>query len=223
MLGIFGGTFDPIHFGHLRVALDAVEALGLERLHFVPLAEPVHRDAAAAGARHRLAMIAAAIADEPRFVADDRELRRGGASYTIDTLRAFRAELPRETLCLLLGSDAFHAFLAWREPLGILQLAHLAVLQRPGFRMPDDPELGRLVAERRTADLRGLRDGGTGAIAFVPVTQLDISATDIRERCAGGRSARYLTPDPVLQLIDREQVYPRDATIAEGKPGPFGL
>jgi nicotinate-nucleotide adenylyltransferase len=223
MLGIFGGTFDPIHFGHLRVALDAVEALGLERLHFVPLAEPVHRDAAAAGARHRLAMIAAAIADEPRFVADDRELRRGGASYTIDTLRAFRAEQPGETLCLLLGSDAFNGFLAWREPLGILELAHVAVLERPGYRLPADPQLAGLIGERRAEDPGRLRDGRAGSIAFIPVTQLDISATDIRQRCADGRSARYLTPDPVLQLIDREQIYPRDPTIVEGKPGPYGL
>ncbi len=207
MLGVFGGTFDPIHFGHLRVALDAVETLAIERLYFVPANQPVHRGAAAASAAQRLAMVEAAIADEARFVSDNRELRRAGPSYTVDTLRSFRAEHPNTPLCLLLGSDAFNGFLSWRDPRGILDLAHVVVMQRPGYRLPHDPGLRDLVERHRAATAGELRSTAAGRIHFVPVTQLDISATDIRARSAAGRSARYLTPEAVLQLIDRENIY----------------
>jgi len=208
MIGIFGGTFDPIHYGHLRVALDVLESLRLEQIRFLPLEHAVHRGQPLADGAQRLAMLQAALSGEPRFVCDDRELLRGGRSYTLDTLRSLRAELGADTsLCLLLGSDAFNGFLSWHEPEEVAQLAHLVVMQRPGYQLPSDPALQMLV-EQRATDLAGdLRNAPGGHIWFQPVTQLDISATDIRQRIAHGRSARYLTPDPVLELISEQKPY----------------
>ena len=210
MIGILGGTFDPVHFGHLRVALDAAEALALERVHLVPLNHAVHRGQPVATATQRLEMIRAAVADEPHLIADDRELARSGASYTIDTLQDFRATFGHtRPLGLLLGSDAFEGFPGWRKPVEILQLAHLIVLQRPGYRLPDDPALQALVADHGTRDPATLAAAPAGGILFLSVTQLEISASDIRARIAAGRSARYLTPAPVLELIDRFGLYRR--------------
>lgn len=208
MIGLFGGTFDPVHYGHLRVALDVMEALGLEQIRFLPLEHAVHRAQPLADGPQRLAMLQAALADEPRFVADDRELRRGGRSYTLDTLRSLREELGDERpLCLLLGGDAFNGLLSWHEPEQVAELAHLVVMQRPGYHLPTDSAL-QAVVERRATDLRSdLRDRPGGHIWFQPVTQLDISATDIRERVAEGRSPRYLTPDPVLERITLDGLY----------------
>jgi nicotinate-nucleotide adenylyltransferase len=208
MIGIFGGTFDPIHYGHLRVALDVLEALQLEQVRFLPLEHAVHRAQPLADSQPRLAMLQAALASEPRFLADDRELRRGGRSYTLDTLRSLRQELGDAVpLCLLLGSDAFNGFMSWHEPEQVADLAHLVVMERPGYSLPTDPVLQMLV-EQRASDLAAdLRNAPGGRIWFQPVTQLDISATDIRERVRAGRSPRYLTPDPVLELIQQRGLY----------------
>ncbi|MFM1892042.1 MAG: hypothetical protein RLZ44_1119 [Pseudomonadota bacterium] len=207
-IGILGGTFDPIHFGHLRVALDVVEALGLERVHLVPLNVAVHREQPEAAAAQRLAMVEAAVVDEPRLVADGRELDRPGDSYSVDTLRSFRAEFgDRLPLCLLLGGDAFNGFLSWHRPGEIAELAHLVVMQRPGYRLPEDPELQALVVKRRAQRPEQLAAAPAGHILFQPVTQLEISASDIRARIAQGRSARYLTPLPVVELIEKHGLY----------------
>ncbi len=208
MIGIFGGTFDPIHHGHLRVALDVLEALTLEQIRFVPLNTAVHREQPEADARGRLAMLRAAIEDEPRFVADPRELERGGQSYTVDTLQPLRGEFPGQTLCLLLGGDAFNGFLDWREPARILRLAHLVVMQRPGYRLPENEALQTLVVRHRCQELRALPSVPAGRIWFQPVTQLQISASDVRARLRGGRSARYLTPVSVLRTIEGRGLYP---------------
>lgn len=202
MIGLFGGTFDPIHNAHLRVALDVVEALDLEQVRFLPLQHAVHRAQPLADGNARLAMLEAAIADEPRFASDDRELRRGGRSYTLDTLRSLREELGNDIpLCLMLGSDAFNHFLSWHEPQQVAELAHLVVMQRPGYTLPPDPAL-QVMVEQRGSDLAAdLHNVPGGRIWFQPVTQLDISATDIRERIGHGRSPRYLTPAPVAALI----------------------
>jgi nicotinate-nucleotide adenylyltransferase len=208
MIGIFGGTFDPIHNAHLRVALDVVEALKLDEMRFLPLEHAVHRAQPLAGSDDRLAMLEAAIADEPRFRSDDRELRRGGLSYTLETLKSLREELGDDTpLCLLVGSDAFNHFLSWHEPEQVADLAHLVVMERPGYELPSDPAL-QIMVEQRASDLAAdLRNAPGGRIWFQPVTQLDISATDIRSRIAHGRSPRYLVPDPVATLIAERGLY----------------
>ena len=212
-IGVFGGTFDPVHNGHLRIALDAREQLGLEQVRLVPLAHAVHRNQPETPAAMRLAMLQAAVEGRADLVADDRELRRRGPSYTIDTLRSLRQDLPGRQLCLLLGGDAFSGFPDWRDPRGILDIANLAVLQRPGHPPPGDAGLRDLLGERLTGRLD---PGQCGQIVFCPVTQLEISSSDIRRRIAGGRSADFLTPAAVLDLIRRHALY-RQPPAQQGK------
>lgn len=203
-VGVFGGTFDPVHYGHLRIALDALETLGLGQVRLVPLARAVHREQPQTPAALRLAMLQAAVAGRNDLVVDDRELVREGPSYTVDTLHSLRRDLPDSPLCLLLGGDAFNGFADWRDPEGILATASLAVLQRPGHPPPGDPRVRALLAERRAERLDPAR---TGRILEVPVTQLDIAASDIRRRIAAGRSADFLTPPAVIDLIERHGLY----------------
>lgn len=201
---MFGGTFDPVHHGHLRIALDACEQLDLAHVRLIPLAQAVHRDQPQAPAALRLEMLEAATAGQPRLQIDDRELRREGPSYTVDTLRSLCAEMPDTGLCLLLGEDAFAGFPAWRAPAEILQLANIVVLQRPGHELPDDPALEQLLKAHRTDNLM---PGRSGQILFCPVTQLEIAAKDIRTRVAAGRSIDYLVPPAVAALIAEHGLY----------------
>jgi nicotinate-nucleotide adenylyltransferase len=215
MIGLFGGTFDPVHFGHLRVALDVVQHLQLEQLRLLPLAAAVHRRQPVASPRQRMAMLQAAIRDEPSMVADDRELKRGGPSYTVETLRSFRDELGSEApICLLVGADAFEGLADWYRPLDILELAHLVVMQRPGAPTARDSWLREQVKQRRIDDPALLRARAGGHIYFQTVTQLDISATRIRRLLAQGMSPRFLLPDAVLAMAMANSCY------AVQQPGP---
>jgi nicotinate-nucleotide adenylyltransferase len=209
MIGVFGGSFDPIHFGHLRPALDVLQALDLQEVRFIPLNVAVHRPQPAAPGSQRLAMVREAIQGQPGFVADERELLRGGASYSYETLVALRGDLgPRLPVCLLTGADAFRDFAGWHRPEGILSLAHLVVMQRPGAcGEVDDPRLRGWVAERRAEDPEHLRRVPGGCILFQDVTQLDISATGIRALVTRCLSPRFLLPDRVLEIIEREGLY----------------
>ena len=208
MIGILGGTFDPIHYGHLRPALEVMEALGLAQVRFIPLREAPHRDQPLASAEQRLTMVKAAIANQAGFMADDRELRRQGKSYTYDTLGALREDLgPAAPVCLLVGSDAFAGFPTWHRPADILGLAHLVVMERPASERSRDPQLNRWIAERAATRVETLRTAPGGHIYFQPVTQLDISATAIRAALAQGLSPRFLLPDAVLELIGNEGLY----------------
>ncbi|RDH89692.1 MAG: nicotinic acid mononucleotide adenylyltransferase [endosymbiont of Seepiophila jonesi] len=208
MIGILGGTFDPIHFGHLRTALDVKQALLLDQIRLIPLRHAVHRDQPETPAKLRLQMVEAAISGTPGFSADDRELRRGSASYTIDTLLSLREELgEEEPLCLLMGRDAFEDFLSWHHPLEIATLAHLIIMTRPGQPVKIDPPLQQFLAPRLTTDPTGLHTTPGGRILFQTFTQLDISATHIRAMVAKGDSPRFLLPDAVLEIIQREKLY----------------
>lgn len=207
MIGIFGGTFDPIHYGHLRPALEVQQTLGLEQVRFIPLAVAVHRDQPAAGPEQRLAMVRTAVSGQPEIFVDDREINRSGRSYTFDTLTELHREQPDATWCLCVGGDVYNEFLTWYRPLEILELAHLVVMQRPGADLPENPVLARLSRERSCMDCSELHATRAGRILFLPVTQLDISATAIRTQIATGLSPRFLLPDPVLQIIQREQMY----------------
>lgn len=207
MIGILGGTFDPIHFGHLRTALDVQQALALEQLRFIPLRDPPHRAQPFSTAAQRLAMLQAAIANQPGFCVDERELKREGKSYSVDTLRSLRADLGATPLCLILGSDAFRGFPAWHQPHEILQLAHLVVMQRPGEEEPHQADLLPFIAGRKADAQQDLDQAAAGRVLFQTVTQLDISATGIRALIRQGRSPRYLVPDAVLEIIEREGLY----------------
>lgn len=155
-----------------------------------------------------MAMLQAAIRDEPCLIADDRELKRGGPSYSIDTLLQFRDELDAAApLCLLVGADAFEGLADWHRPLDILGLAHLVVMQRPGAPTARDPWLREQVEQRRTDDPAALRLQAGGLIYFQTVTQLDISATRIRRLLAQGESPRFLLPDAVLAMARANSCY----------------
>ncbi len=184
--GIFGGTFDPVHIGHLIVAQDAWAALGLDRVLFIPAAVPPHkRGRVIASPEQRLEMLRAATADDPRFEVSDIELRRPGPSYTADTVRALREQDPEDELFLLLGIDQYREFHTWREPEVIARLARLVVLSRGGEEAtPTDP-----------------------AHLVLDVTRIDISATEIRRRAAAGEPVRYLVPGEVEGIMRREGVY----------------
>lgn len=203
-IGVFGGTFDPVHNGHLRIALDALEVLGLSQVRLIPLAHAVHRDQPETPAEIRLEMLQLAVAGRADLVVDDRELTRPGPSYTIDTLRSLHADIADADLCLLLGADAFAGFADWRDPLGILAVANLALLARPGHAAPSDPRARALLADH---GVTCLAPGRTGQIIEVPVTQLDIASSDIRQRIAAGRSADFLAPPAVTELIGRHGLY----------------
>ena len=202
MIGIFGGTFDPVHLGHLRPALDVFEALALEELRLIPLGQAVHRNPPRFSGERRLAMLRAAVAGQPGFVVDVRELEAQRPSYTVDTLESLRGELGDAVpLCLLMGRDAFAAFHTWREPERILQLAHLVVMERPGESLFLEEPLETLASGRITAEREDLAVAPAGRILFQPVTQLDISSTQIRQRLDEGCSLRWLVPDAILELL----------------------
>lgn len=208
MIGVYGGTFDPVHYGHLRTALEVKEAVGLDEVRLLPCRQPPHRDVPGATAEQRLLLLQAALADaEPGFRVDTRELERPGPSYMVDTLASIRAETGSEPLCLIVGLDAFlglHRWHRWRE---LPDLAHVLVMQRPGP-MPEVPdELAPILDTRKTGDIARLQCRSAGLLHFLRVTQLDISASHIRAALAAGRSGRYLAPDPVLRLIREMGLY----------------
>ena len=149
-------------------------------------------------------MLRAAAAGRRELIVDDRELRRQGPSYTIDTLQSLHRDLPESSLCLLLGDDAFSAFASWRDPTGILAIANIAVLQRPGVVVETPPQLEELLGGRRRSRIDPQR---TGQVVFCAVTQLDIASSDIRRRIREGRSVDFLIPAGVLDLIERHRLY----------------
>lgn len=208
MIGVFGGTFDPIHYGHLRPALDILQDLALREIRFVPLSTAVHRAQPEATGAQRLAMVRAAVVGQPGFVADDRELKRTGGSYSYDTLASLRLDVgPDVPICLLTGTDAFGEFMTWYRREEILNLAHLVVMRRPDARDPQESELRGWMERRLASSPDDLARASGGRILFRDVSQLEISATAIRSLIARGMSPRFLLPDKVLALIEREGLY----------------
>lgn len=183
-LGLFGGTFDPPHIGHLIVAQDVVEALGLDRLLFVPAGLPPHKaDTVVSPAPLRLEMVRSIIVDNETFGVSEVELGRGGPSYTVDTLRHYRDLHPTAEIFFLIGADQAAALDTWQEPDRVAALATLVVMARDGASVP------------------------VGGFASVPVTRVDVSATEVRQRVLDGRSIRYLVPESVRKIIDRNRLY----------------
>ncbi len=208
MIGIFGGTFDPIHFGHLRPALEVMESLGLDEVRFIPAHVPPHRDRPGRSTAERAEMVALAIAGQPGFVLDTCELEREGPSWTVDTLALLRERFgDAEPLLLMMGSDAFAGLPSWHRWERLVELAHIVVMTRPG----DHPELAAFpagwVEARLAAGADDLRGAPAGRILRLPVTQLDISATKIREALRRGQSVRYLLPEPLLDYIQSRHLY----------------
>lgn len=207
-IGILGGTFDPIHLGHLRLAEEVADALGLAQVRFIPAAMPPHRDAPHSSAAHRVAMTRLAIADNPRFVLDDRETRRAGPSYTVDTLSEIRGEVGANIpLALIMGADAFAKFDTWRRWQDIFSLAHIAVAHRPGTTLDALPGVLVDAWRARRVSASDALQTSAGAILEVEITALDISATRIRAQWAERKSARYLVAPDVLQYIEHNALF----------------
>lgn len=207
VIGILGGTFDPIHHGHLRLALECAAAAGCDEMRLVPACIPPHRPAPVADARQRLRMAELATGAAADLRVDDGEIRRGGTSYTVETLEALRRHVAGP-LCLVLGQDAFRQLHTWHRWQALLDLAHLVVAGRPGG---DATDAGTAVSEleRRhgVPDAAALRRSAAGNILRVNVPALDISSTRIRAMLATGRNVRYLLPDPVIHFIQQEGLY----------------
>nr|BFE93873.1 nicotinate-nucleotide adenylyltransferase [Pseudomonas brassicacearum subsp. brassicacearum] len=207
-IGILGGTFDPVHIGHLRGALEVADALALDELRLTPSARPPHRDTPQVSAQDRLAMVECAVAGVAPLVVDARELQRDKPSYTIDTLELMRAELAADAqvFFLLLGWDAFCGLPTWHRWEELLQHCHILVLQRPDADSEPPDALRNLLAARSVSDPLALK-GPSGQIAFVWQTPLAVSATQIRQLLASGKSVRFLVPDAVLAYIDAHGLY----------------
>lgn len=202
-LGIFGGTFHPVHLGHLRAAEEVREALGLARVLFVPAKLPPHKDArAVAPSEVRLDLVRRAVAGNGAFAVSDLELGRGGLSYSVDTLRELRDGLaPGDRLWFLVGSDAFREIHTWFRYPEIFTLADLAVMSRPPEAAPPPPPSA--LAGDFTPFPGGLLHRSGREVRFVPVTLLDISGTAIRRALVEGRSVRYLVPEEVRGELER--------------------
>ena len=198
-IGLFGGTFDPPHIGHLVVAQDAADALDLDLVLFVPAGIPPHkRERVISAAEVRLAMTRAALGEEARFAADDREMRRAGPSYTVDTLTELRAEQPTAELLLLVGADQYRELHTWRRAGEIRRFCRVAVLERGG---------------------RGQEPSVTDDV-HIPVTRIDISGSDIRARVGAGRSIRFLVTPAVDQIIRQHGLYQSTAAAAKRERAP---
>lgn len=207
MIGILGGMFDPVHFGHLRPALDVLEALGLEEVRLVPCNTPPHRPAPLAAGEQRAAMLEAAVRRYPELVVDRRELARAGPSWTFDTLHELRHEVGSKPLCLLVGMDAFHGLPAWHRWPELIGLCHMVIMTRPGTDFRAHGELADFVNRHRVRDPALLEQQASGRLLFQPVTLLEISSTRVRELLAAGRRAGFLLPEAVLEFIQQEGLY----------------
>ncbi|MEI8117774.1 MAG: nicotinate-nucleotide adenylyltransferase [Methylophilaceae bacterium] len=209
-IGLSGGTFDPIHFGHLRMAQELAENLHLSAVRFIPAAQPPHKSAPEVSAEHRAAMVRLGIAGNSLFSCDERELCREGASYTIDTLLSLRDELGVDiSLVLLIGSDAFTKFDTWHRWQEIIQLCHIALVQRPMVEKqePLSKSLQNFLQSHYTENAEDLHRKSAGFVTMQTVTALDISSTSIRSNLQKQHSARYLLPDSILEYICTNQLY----------------
>jgi nicotinate-nucleotide adenylyltransferase len=206
-VGVFGGTFDPVHYGHLRSAFEMLQALRFDEIHFVPCGDPPHRGVTYANARDRFRLVQLAIEGQAGFVADDRELRRDGPSYTVDTLISLREEFPGDSLGLIVGMDAFLGLPGWHRWEEVLDLAHIVVAHRPGWKAPDIGVLGDLITEYGTHRVDELHGTTHGRVHIHAVTQLEIASTEIRDLIAAGRDPRFLMPDQVRDAILELKIY----------------
>lgn len=206
-LVIFGGTFNPIHYGHLRAASEVREALGTVDFRLLPAGLPPHRERPAVQPEQRLQMLQLALQQHPDLQVDDREIKRQGPSYMVDTLTSYRQENPQRPLILVLGQDAanhLHRWHCWRQ---LFELCHLVIMTRPESHSSYTSEVAQQIQQRKTPSAVQLHHSGGGLVLPLPVTKLAISSTGIRSQIAAGKSPRFLLPDTVLGYIHRHQLY----------------
>jgi nicotinate-nucleotide adenylyltransferase len=204
MIGVYGGTFNPVHYGHLRTALEVKELFELEQLRLIPCRVPPHRDEPEVPAHIRLQMLEAAVSGTPGFSVDRRELDRAGPSYMVDTLHSLRSEIGNMPLLLFIGADAFGGLERWHQWQRLFDYAHIVVMTRPGYA---GLALSAFLQQRIAEDRTQLSRQTVGLLTFQEVTALAISATAIRERVATGRDPQFLLPDRVIELIRRHHLY----------------
>ena len=213
LVGIFGGTFDPIHYGHLRVAEEIVETVGLQKMYFVPAGMPRLRYSPVASSQHRVEIVRLAIQKNPDFVLDEREIYRDGVSYSIDTVREFKQEFGEEVrLCFILGADAFIKLPEWNNWKELFNLCHFIVSTRPGYTLTLikellSKELREECSQRWVSNTESLKKDTSGLIFIASTTMLDISATSIRAHIAVGRSVRHLVPSVTVNYISENKLY----------------
>lgn len=206
-IGIFGGTFDPVHYGHLRAAVEAREKLGLEDMRLLPAGTPPHRTGTFASAENRLAMLKLALSENCGLQVDDREVRRAGSSYMVDTLAEFRREYPGSPLLLMIGQDAANALDRWHDWQALFGLAHLVIMRRPESVSIYSSELEEQIQSRLTGQVADLKTATAGLVLPLEVTQLAISSTDIRNRINQHKSPQFLLPDSIISFIREQRLY----------------
>lgn len=213
LIGIYGGTFDPVHCGHLRIAEELTDILQLHQLYFLPAGQPRLRNAPVASSQHRVAMLREAIRDNPRFTLDDREIQRAGETYSVESLREIRRERnDNERICFIIGSDAFSKLPGWHHWHELFELCHLVVTARPGYSLHADQsalsdELQQACRHRWTTEISALKNSASGLIFIASTILLDISSTRIRTLLGAEKSIRYLLPDNVLRYVSDHHLY----------------
>lgn len=207
LVGIFGGTFDPIHNAHLRLALEVKQALSFDELRLLPAAIPPHKQSPERDPRTRLAMLERAVQFCPELSIDGRELEREGLSYSIDTIKSLRADLGDQvSLCLVMGADSFYYFDRWHRWQGILAVAHIIVINRPGVTDSFPDVIAELAAKAEISKTE-LREKPFGGIHCIQLSMLPISSTHIRQLIAQGESPQFLLPDSVWSYIQENDLY----------------
>lgn len=204
LICLFGGTFDPVHYGHLKPLDELQQYLAADAIHILPASIPPHRPAPQASSEQRLNMLQLALHEYPGFILDKRELERSGPSWTVLTLQSFRQQYPDDSLCLVMGSDAFNSLPSWYHWQQIPQLANIIVIERAGMETVDRPDWAN---DHLVSDVGSLRDSKCSSILFVSLKGYDISATEIRQRVAESLDVAGMLPDEVIGYIRRNRIY----------------
>ena len=208
MIGIFGGSFDPIHFGHIKLVLALLEHFDFENIRLVPCQLSPHKKNTYASAKHRLAMLNIVTSTNEKLIADDRELRRPGVSYTIDTLRELREELgTTQAIVMIVGVDAFANICTWHKYAEILSLCHIMLLKRPEYELPAEGCEKELYESHCTDDINKIRETSNGYIYLSNEEKYAISSSEIRHVIASGQQPRYMLPGNIWNYIRRNELY----------------
>lgn len=205
-IGVLGGTFDPIHFGHLRAALEISEQFKLDQIRLIPCKQPPHRGAPIANAEHRLQMVKLAV-QQTKFIVDDQEMQREGPSYSIDTLMSLRRTFPYASLCMIVGVDAFLSLPSWYQWEKLIQLVNIVVMYRSGWQLPNRGIMYDFLIKYALGLEEKIVDFRNGKIVAQSITILDIHASKIREMVGLGQSPRFLLPEKTIEYIQNNQLY----------------
>jgi len=206
-IGIFGGTFDPIHFGHLRLAYEVWQELELDHVRFIPCKQPALKSMPQSSESQRLMILQLALKNHPQLIIDQRELQREGVSYMVDTLQSLRTEFSKNPLCLILGSDAFSHVDKWHQWEKLIELGHIVVVHRPNFDFQFSVPVEQFLHKHQTTIITDLQQQSHGKIFLKEITLLDISASRIRSDINKGLAPKFLLPDEVLEYLIDEKLY----------------